>query len=956
MSRWWENRASATSVLSLVDGTDLPTEVGIAVLGLHGLGADVLSQGVPDDESLGQAFEAIDTEPVQKAWETSFAGVVDDPQVYARGRVSDVKSDADAGARLVVKSLTAQGVAWPLAVERAAQAYGLPPKDAASFVRKVAKPAVPPAVLRHEADQSLSAFAARLGELERDVSDEEIGKASAQQDYYGDEPGERDSQGRFARKGGGAAGKQKYFEQRQEAKRKAAQGKRRRGKQAAADESKEPGWLQRQVTSRQRDKKKESSALEDAAAAMQGDVVAAEQSKAAKETMRRKIMQRALQRRVNAREDARVDAEIAAEVAAEQAAQAEKWKADDAKREKFSEELEQAPAPRRRRAATESVGAKWDVQATVWDDRDAVSERLKHIKQDVVLLPQDENRFVALPKMIHNAIVREQGLRQKPYQAEASAELIAEKIEEHYAPEVAGLFAAHTSKSLGQALTEGIKAGLVMTGDRPDEFMVKDEDGDWDTVSFVQVRGAKVAFDETHVIGRPGSSDVPLDAHRPMPLAADVMLTLRSSDAADVQVSDDETGEKAQVRGSFYPGMPEDEVLAESLTASRASVDLVESYAPGLRDHTDAPGVTIVRKAAQEYYGDDPDERDERGRFAAKGSAGPKAEYYAQRQEAKRQGARRRKRRGSGRVVPITPAQPKPASNALEVAAARMKQAQPEKQSSVGQETMKRRIMQRALERQVQQLAQVRGQAHRSSSSSKAKREGGKRSKSTNLSAEEFADALTAASSVSLVDVSNPVFTRAAGGQQPDDLGHFLQMRGDEVLRNEAQGQFGVGDDVMTATKGALGRARQWSKGLGVAEAMPSSEAVEAIRGVLIAAKRPRIRIDQSEVAEAKAAGVKIQSAVNDNGDVEYFRGKTAGDAPTTLVLGNAKGGASVLERVAEGASIVHDVTMSSHDAADLLVGALKATGKDDAAEEAQMLADSMKNHPAVPIEIMVVK
>ena len=51
MSRWWGDGESARSTLSLVDGSDLTTEVGIAVLGLHGLGADAIGTDVSWRES-----------------------------------------------------------------------------------------------------------------------------------------------------------------------------------------------------------------------------------------------------------------------------------------------------------------------------------------------------------------------------------------------------------------------------------------------------------------------------------------------------------------------------------------------------------------------------------------------------------------------------------------------------------------------------------------------------------------------------------------------------------------------------------------------------------------------------------------------------------------------------------------------------------------------------------------
>lgn len=150
--RWWSDADVARDLLGRVSSDDGVSGAGAALLGLHAVGAQALSglassTAVSVDE-VKSALAGVDHSSAADAW-----------QVTAGGDLDEVKAAADAGALEIVDTLTSAGVPWPLALQRAAEGYGLPPGDAAVYATQVAAPVLPPPVVADVADVALGAWA-----------------------------------------------------------------------------------------------------------------------------------------------------------------------------------------------------------------------------------------------------------------------------------------------------------------------------------------------------------------------------------------------------------------------------------------------------------------------------------------------------------------------------------------------------------------------------------------------------------------------------------------------------------------------------------------------------------------------------------------------------------------------------------------------------------------------------
>lgn len=167
--RWWTSWRTAEPVVKSVTRENGVDGVGTALLGLHALGADVLAglsrQTCVDPELVAESLASVDVGPVAKAWSDAVMPGTD----YGWLRVGPIKREADIAAVRVVTSLVSKGVAWPLALERAAAAYGLPGKDALVFAQQVSAPVVNPMVLADAADERLALHAVQVCKAESDA-------------------------------------------------------------------------------------------------------------------------------------------------------------------------------------------------------------------------------------------------------------------------------------------------------------------------------------------------------------------------------------------------------------------------------------------------------------------------------------------------------------------------------------------------------------------------------------------------------------------------------------------------------------------------------------------------------------------------------------------------------------------------------------------------------------------
>ena len=167
--RWWTSWRTAEPVVKSVTREKGVDGVGTAVLGLHALGADALrglaSRTCVDSDLVAETLAGLDVGPVAKAWSDAVMPGSD----YGWLRVGPIKRDADDAAVRVVSTLVSKGVSWPLALQRAAEGYGLPAGDAVAFAQKVSAPVVNQLVVADAADEQLALFASSVCKAESDA-------------------------------------------------------------------------------------------------------------------------------------------------------------------------------------------------------------------------------------------------------------------------------------------------------------------------------------------------------------------------------------------------------------------------------------------------------------------------------------------------------------------------------------------------------------------------------------------------------------------------------------------------------------------------------------------------------------------------------------------------------------------------------------------------------------------
>lgn len=184
---WWDDPAATQAVLSAVDDEQPEVGAGVVLLGLHGLGSSALRAAAPsfslDPASVVTALDEMDLHSVSQAWRRA-GGDLEDLEL--------MKSDADVAAFRTISMLRQMGVDPQTAVHRAATLYGLPAKSAVSVVAKF------------HAETGPAADAAAIGEVMHyaaSLGSDVLSKAYDRRGFHGDDPDERDEDGRFAPKG-----------------------------------------------------------------------------------------------------------------------------------------------------------------------------------------------------------------------------------------------------------------------------------------------------------------------------------------------------------------------------------------------------------------------------------------------------------------------------------------------------------------------------------------------------------------------------------------------------------------------------------------------------------------------------------------------------------------------------------------------------------------------------------
>ena len=998
MSRWWGDGESARSTLSLVDGSDLTTEVGIAVLGLHGLGADAIGTDVSDDEALTSAFAKVMTEPVEAAWATAFDGYVDDPDVYASGRVGDLKGDADAGARLMVRSLTSAGVAWPLAVQRAAQGYGLPPRDAAAYVRKVAAPVVPPAVVAHEADQALAAYAARLGELESDLAPQRVAKAD--REYHGDDPDERDERGRFAPKGGDRtkdddtrSRRAEWFSDRRQKRQRRRRAAPKQQERVRLDAPDAQAAQQAEVARVHA----EILALNAEQKAQRSKQAAANPEQARRDMVMAGVLKRQLHRQQQRAAAAQAEAD-AARKAAEIATQVDE--AMKVRRAIAEAEAAGARAEAEKQAATDLAFKA--LESEDWDDAD-FGDRARAYQGTSVTLGTGQIRFSAIPLAVHQAMVADQEFSATPYVQETSPDKLKEVIGGLYDSDALTLLRAHSAQSFADQVAEMVANGTARYGARPGQIEVRRLDDRWDSLSLLGVTGAKIEIDDADIEeGHRGGGRSVLPEEVAYDYAPTQRLAFSSADIAPVYaLADVDEGRGVDFydaatgyspwKGETLMGLPVSSFSSDVPAPNEVDVTHAVRVSRERRYHSEKiggvdllgesgydddgyPGMSkrsYVTKADREYHGDDPDERDEQGRFAPKGG-GRSASSEQRRREwwTKHQATRSRRRRVSGQPsrAPVRLDAPQPAAAAPAAAPmARSVAATDDSSEALRAQLLRAQLLRAQTRRGAQRRAAQKVAARREQAKTDAAEQATDYAAPQKTSSASVAEELQASVTESLADAigtSNTVAVYDLGDDTWDSMRDFLE----EAHRGatDAYRDLGSGQEFQDETarilngKNSRGESRRKEGFVGARGGLTMS-VLTALESAIAASVKPTVPLSaapsSAEFARLRGKGFRVESKVDPvTGDRHYFRSRAIDETPVTLVFGESRGGASLTDRLAHDATIYDTVEMTtSRELARALRSIMTADGRTLPPALSRRLA-VIEQRDEVPIEFVATR
>jgi hypothetical protein len=173
VQRWWDDPETATAVMAGVDDRDVVQGVGTAALGLHALAkaalAPLVEATLVDRVDIAQVLTDLPLDDVAKALGAATRPVVGiGSDRYGQLLAQDMAAQAAAGADHLVAVLTAGGMPMPLAVARAAEAVGLPPKRTGTYAAVTKDPQLGPLVVADAADRALMGYAEALGKAEAD--------------------------------------------------------------------------------------------------------------------------------------------------------------------------------------------------------------------------------------------------------------------------------------------------------------------------------------------------------------------------------------------------------------------------------------------------------------------------------------------------------------------------------------------------------------------------------------------------------------------------------------------------------------------------------------------------------------------------------------------------------------------------------------------------------------------
>jgi hypothetical protein len=181
MKRWWDSPEDSTAALDIVDDSDVINGVGVALLGYHGLTAAVLKplagQTLVDVHHVRKVLSEVDLEPIAKALGNATKSVMGDASDrYGQMLAEDIHKRAIDATERLLQTWTNTGMAWPTAIERAAEVHGVPLERLGRYAHVMKSASVAPQVRADYADRELMAYASHVGKREATADNTFISK------------------------------------------------------------------------------------------------------------------------------------------------------------------------------------------------------------------------------------------------------------------------------------------------------------------------------------------------------------------------------------------------------------------------------------------------------------------------------------------------------------------------------------------------------------------------------------------------------------------------------------------------------------------------------------------------------------------------------------------------------------------------------------------------------------
>jgi hypothetical protein len=118
-----------------------------------------------DSGQVRNALAHVDLEPVKEAMAMALSHAVDDPELIAERFVNGMHESSSALTTRLVDVWTNSKMAWPQAIERAAEVHGVPPEFLGTYPVDAKLPMFPESVRRDKADRVLMSFAGSLSSI-----------------------------------------------------------------------------------------------------------------------------------------------------------------------------------------------------------------------------------------------------------------------------------------------------------------------------------------------------------------------------------------------------------------------------------------------------------------------------------------------------------------------------------------------------------------------------------------------------------------------------------------------------------------------------------------------------------------------------------------------------------------------------------------------------------------------